>query len=237
MSDILTSPPTHSPSPRRYRQQPRAIATREKILFVSAEMFNANGYAGAGINEMLDSSGLSKGALYFHFESKEAIAQSLIDQWRTFVDDLRCEVSSTETSALAQIVMLFREHAEAVSEDLRLRAGLKLSVERGITGSGGAYREWVDMVESLVATAIDRGELHDNDAAQRFFRSKLYDVPWGDHRSPVDEHVTEHHCCDRRHAHRLARRGAVCRRSSACTDRHQLRGSSLQIMLLASDSV
>ena len=108
MSDILTSPPTHSPSPRRYRQQPRAIATREKILFVSAEMFNANGYAGAGINEMLDSSGLSKGALYFHFESKEAIAQSLIDQWRTFVDDLRCEVSSTETSALAQIVMLFR---------------------------------------------------------------------------------------------------------------------------------
>lgn len=131
-------------------------------------MFDANGYAGAGINEMLDSSGLSKGALYFHFESKEAIAQALIDQWRTFVDDLRHEVNSTETSALAQIVMLFREHAEAVSEDLRLRAGLKLSVEQGITGSGGAYREWVDMVEALVATAIDRGELHDNDAAQRF---------------------------------------------------------------------
>ncbi|WP_214514988.1 TetR/AcrR family transcriptional regulator [Rhodococcus sp. WY5] len=168
MSDILTSPPTHSPSPRRYRQQPRAIATRERILLVSAEMFDANGYAGAGINEMLDSSGLSKGALYFHFESKEAIAQALIDQWRTFVDDLRHEVNSTETSALAQIVMLFREHAEAVSEDLRLRAGLKLSVEQGITGSGGAYREWVDMVEALVATAIDRGELHDNDAAQRF---------------------------------------------------------------------
>ena len=131
-------------------------------------MFDANGYAGAGINEMLDSSGLSKGALYFHFESNEAIAQALIDQWRTFVDDLRHEVNSTETSALAQIVMLFREHAEAVSADLRLRAGLKLSVEQGITGSGGAYREWVDMVEALVATAIDRGELHDNDAAQRF---------------------------------------------------------------------
>lgn len=78
-------------------------------------MFDANGYAGAGINEMLDSSGLSKGALYFHFESKEAIAQALIDQWRTFVDDLRHEVNSTETSALAQIVMLFREHAEGLS--------------------------------------------------------------------------------------------------------------------------
>lgn len=64
--------------------------------------------------------------------------------------------------------MLFREHAEAVSADLQLRAGLRLSVEQGITGSTVAYREWIDMVETLVVTAIERGELHDNDAAQRF---------------------------------------------------------------------
>ena len=67
MSDILTSPPTHSPSPRRYRQQPRAIATREKILFVSAEMFNANGYAGAGINEMLGQQRTVEGRVVLSF--------------------------------------------------------------------------------------------------------------------------------------------------------------------------
>lgn len=54
MSDILTSPPTHSPSPCRYRLQPRAIATRERVLLVSVEMLDANGCAGAGVNEMLD---------------------------------------------------------------------------------------------------------------------------------------------------------------------------------------
>ena len=54
--------------------------TKKKILAAALEMFSQNGYAGTNIRELSESLGLVKSAMYRHFESKEAIWNTLLDE-------------------------------------------------------------------------------------------------------------------------------------------------------------
>ena len=54
--------------------------TKERILASALEMFSQNGYAGTNIRELSESLGLVKSAMYRHFESKEAIWNTLLDE-------------------------------------------------------------------------------------------------------------------------------------------------------------
>ena len=53
--------------------------TKERILAAALDMFSQNGYAGTNIRELAASLGLVKSGLYKHFESKEEIWDSLLD--------------------------------------------------------------------------------------------------------------------------------------------------------------
>ena len=54
--------------------------TKERILAAALEMFSQNGYAGTNIRQLSESLGLVKSAMYRHFESKEAIWNTLLDE-------------------------------------------------------------------------------------------------------------------------------------------------------------
>ncbi|MFD6749883.1 TetR family transcriptional regulator, partial [Streptomyces anthocyanicus] len=55
-------------------KQDRAIRTRQTILDAAAQVFEKQGYQAATITEILKVAGVTKGALYFHFQSKEELA-------------------------------------------------------------------------------------------------------------------------------------------------------------------
>src|SRR4051812_15970637 len=48
--------------------------TREVILGRAAELFNMQGYAGSSLSDIMDATGLQKGGIYNHFESKDDLA-------------------------------------------------------------------------------------------------------------------------------------------------------------------
>jgi AcrR family transcriptional regulator len=53
-------------------------ATRAALIGVATELFAANGYDGTAIPAVLDAAGVSRGALYHHFESKEALFEAVL---------------------------------------------------------------------------------------------------------------------------------------------------------------
>lgn len=59
-------------------RQERAIRTRRAILVAAAQVFDEVGYEAATISDVLKKSGMTKGALYFHFTSKEELAQAVL---------------------------------------------------------------------------------------------------------------------------------------------------------------
>ena len=60
--------------------------TKARILAAALELFSQNGYAGTNIRELTASLGLVKSAMYKHFESKEDIWNTLLDEMIAYYD-------------------------------------------------------------------------------------------------------------------------------------------------------
>ena len=72
----------------------QSAVTREEIVANCLRLFARRGIHGTSIAEIAEASGLTKGAIYWHFESKEdlfaAILARIKDEWqRTVVDRVR----------------------------------------------------------------------------------------------------------------------------------------------------
>ena len=55
-------------------------ARRAQILDAARSAMLAEGYQGARMSAIASAAGLSKGAIYFHFDSKQALAEALVDR-------------------------------------------------------------------------------------------------------------------------------------------------------------
>lgn len=53
--------------------------THDRILERSANLFNQHGFAGTSLSDIMDATGLQKGGIYRHFESKDQLALETFD--------------------------------------------------------------------------------------------------------------------------------------------------------------
>ncbi len=67
-------------------QQHRSEETRAKIISTAFACFARLGYAATGVAEICLEAGVSKGAFYHHFPSKQAVFLELMKNWLTGVD-------------------------------------------------------------------------------------------------------------------------------------------------------
>jgi TetR/AcrR family transcriptional regulator, transcriptional repressor for nem operon len=59
--------------------QTKGERTRQRIVATVAPIFNQRGYAGTSLEDVMSASGLKKGGIYRHFESKDALALAAFD--------------------------------------------------------------------------------------------------------------------------------------------------------------
>lgn len=147
-------------------KHPRAIRTRQLILSVAAQHFDAHGYGDASVNAILAAGNLTKGAIYFHFPSKESIAQQLTADWIYTVTELVDGAAGKHLTAAEQLTTVFTGVAQSVAADANLRAGMKLTLEPTVDNAD-AFARWVDAIGDIVDTAIAVGEIPDTPASHR----------------------------------------------------------------------
>jgi len=66
--------------------QARSEETRTRILEAALRRFAVHGYNAASIDQICADAGVSKGAFYHHFSSKQAIFLTLIESWLGAID-------------------------------------------------------------------------------------------------------------------------------------------------------
>ncbi len=66
--------------------QQRSEATRTKITESAIKLFSDRGYDAASVDDICAEAGVSKGAFYHHFESKQALFLTLLNDWLKIVD-------------------------------------------------------------------------------------------------------------------------------------------------------
>src|SRR6266540_556566 len=55
-------------------------ATRERLIQAGRELFGARGYEDTSIGAILEAAGVTRGSLYHHFETKEALFDAVLDR-------------------------------------------------------------------------------------------------------------------------------------------------------------
>lgn len=136
-------------------KQDRAIRTRHTILMAAATVFEERGYQAATISEILTTANVTKGALYFHFRSKEQLALGVLagqDQ-SLVVPDRPCKIQE-----LIDTTML---HAYRLQTDPLVRAGTRLTLDQRADGLDrtGPFQRWTSITEDLLDKAQKQGEL------------------------------------------------------------------------------
>jgi AcrR family transcriptional regulator len=85
------------------------IETRSRILEAAEQCFARYGYDSTGVAEICKTAGISKGALYHHFPSKQAIFVEMFESWmRGFVvgmEQLRDSAASVPEAMLQMVKM------------------------------------------------------------------------------------------------------------------------------------
>ncbi|MDF3291739.1 ScbR family autoregulator-binding transcription factor [Streptomyces silvisoli] len=136
-------------------QQDRAARTRRVIVETAAAVFDELGYDGASTTEILARCGLTRGALYFHFPSKEAIAQAVVAA--------RAEVLVPPERAvrLQAAIDLTLRFADRLQHDAVLRAAVRLTTGQSSFTRPDTlpYRSSADVIRGLLREAAEGGEL------------------------------------------------------------------------------
>ena len=84
--------------------QARSENTRQKIINAAIDRFSEVGYAAAGLGEIIERAGMTKGALYHHFDSKEALATAIIEQGATLTRETFRRVCESSSPALENMI-------------------------------------------------------------------------------------------------------------------------------------
>lgn len=151
--------------------QLRARLTKAKIVSSAANSFDLRGYAGTTFDILLIATGMTKGAIYYHFASKEKVADQLIEEWSAYLAQWHIDASQTRLPAIEQIVRIFGNFADRAAADTEVRAATKMALEPSLATATRAFSDWVDAVADLVVTAIKVGDIADTPAAHRLAKN------------------------------------------------------------------
>ncbi len=148
--------------------------TRREIIRKAAPIFNQKGYTGAALSDLMRATGLEKGGIYRHFESKQELAGEAFDYAWQIAMDARFEGTQEISNAvdrLTQIVRNFRDRRAGL-----VPGGCPL-LNTAIDSDDGnpqlrakarrALRSWLDRLQSIAEEGQRRGEVRsDVDSAK-----------------------------------------------------------------------
>lgn len=117
-------------------RQERAEVTRSAILDGAARAFDAEGYHGTSLGDIVKEAGVTKGALYFHFGSKEELAQALVDEQFSALES----VTDTGKPGVQTVIDIVHTMARLLVADVRVRAASAWSSTRAPRRASSASR-------------------------------------------------------------------------------------------------
>ena len=148
--------------------QQRSEETKTRILESAIKLFSSRGYNKASVDEICREAGISKGAFYHHFESKQALFLALLDGWLKTIDTA-IEESKDKTAPETFMLMtqafpyLFKTAGEGLP--MFLEFWLQASRDKKIwEASIAPYRRYHKYFTSLIKKGVKEGSFVDVDA-------------------------------------------------------------------------
>ncbi len=147
--------------------QQRSEVTRTRITESAIKLFSAQGYNAASVDDICARAGVSKGAFYHHFESKQALFLALLDDWLKVVDNaIDAAQGKSAPETFAQMTKAFPHIFETAGGHLPmiLEFWLQASRDKEVWKATIApYRRYQEYMASLIRKGIAEGTFAEAD--------------------------------------------------------------------------
>jgi len=137
---------------------------QEQILEAAKRLFIRHGYHGLSMRQIAEAVGVSKAALYYHFDDKEKLFLAILDDNLTEIETLignverRSQDSRERIRDFVRSILLLPAEKRAVirlasQEMAELSAPARAAFERSY------HEKFIDRVQNILETGVTRGEL------------------------------------------------------------------------------
>lgn len=141
--------------------------TKRRIFKTAIKLFAEKGFDNAGIEEITAVSGVAKGSLYYHFETKEEIFDTLLDSgYKLLGNSIEIKFRHRDTATeklkaivliLIKIVVLYEEFLTVVISNSLGENERSIKCRRVINGT-------CNKIEAVIKEGILNGEFNNVDA-------------------------------------------------------------------------
>ena len=145
---------------------------KDQILAAATKVFTQRGFADARMDDIVTESGLSKGALYWYFDSKDAIIVSILDRvfdweaarWDEILNredsaqkklDAFIEISLQDLDKIKPLMPIFFDFWSLSIRNKTINKAIKRY-----------YQSFIDMVEPIIELGINQGEFRPVDVQE-----------------------------------------------------------------------
>lgn len=158
-SDLRTAAGTKA-APRELKQE-RAGRTRRQLLHAAARAFAEKGFPAVTLQDIADLAEVTKGAVYFHFTNKEAVAVAVTEEFYGQLPAIAESVTARQLPPLDAVAELLLQTAVALRDNPVMQAGARLQIERNLVAADmpTPFSGFTQLITELLAQAQDEGTL------------------------------------------------------------------------------
>lgn len=153
-----------------------AALTRNQLLEAALTVFGRKGYSAATLEEIASEAGLTRGAIYWHFDGKEALYKALITEKSAGINQLAEEILVGGGTPREILQRLLLEMFRYVEENAEYQALLELAVSKVEVTPGlesimeettQGRRLLAELFTDLLRRGIELGEFRSNLPAEQ----------------------------------------------------------------------
>tara|TARA_B000000441_G_C21623220_1_gene278868 strand:- start:164 stop:742 length:579 start_codon:yes stop_codon:yes gene_type:complete len=143
--------------------------SKNRIMDAALQVFVSKGYSDTRMDDIVEMSGLSKGAIYHHYKSKKDLFISLIEHWENFsfpniFDKDLDKISSADAlrAIVNDIVITFKKNKHVFLAELEFWS-LANHDEDVRLKTKSLYVKLLNLFKNIIKKGIDRGEFKNID--------------------------------------------------------------------------
>jgi AcrR family transcriptional regulator len=133
--------------------------TREALISRCLSLFAERGFSSTSVDDIASAAGVTKGAMYWHFASKDEIFLTILDRIRERWQAVVLAHVSAQTSPEAQIARLFDAYSELFQESPEICLFLQqVTLDRQNKASAARVAKVFASTARFIARIVDAGK-------------------------------------------------------------------------------